>query len=330
MGKAIFPVVIRRARSSARSSTARRSTWSIEGRRRGLHGSSTASAPRSGSRRQLNWDASRPPFPGFLYFDQEDAGIYFGRDPEVEAGDRDLDAAATSGGTPAGVDRRFVGERQIITRPRGGAAPTGEGPVTVGGRPAVPPGPTPSGELARALAVAFPDGPGRPDWKALRDRLKAAAPSGPATPVLAEVASDLTMALGRREASVLLVLDQAEELIQGAGPARDVRPSWPAAARPVVRGSGASALLTLRSRLPGQLPELPRPPRRAVRRPTVRGHARGEILPGDRGTRVPGRTRTRAGPCAFDDGRRERRRRACRSSRSPSARCTSGVVIGRD
>jgi hypothetical protein len=31
------------------------------------------------------WDSSRSPYPGLLCFDQEDAAIYFGRDPEIRA-----------------------------------------------------------------------------------------------------------------------------------------------------------------------------------------------------------------------------------------------------
>ena len=86
------------------------------------------------------------------------------------------------------------------------------------------PGAEPISELARSLFSAFPDGSGRPDWKAIRARLKVesrgAGPghgrADPATSVLTEYADDLTMLLGRREASVLLVVDQTEELLQRA------------------------------------------------------------------------------------------------------------------
>jgi hypothetical protein len=71
-------------------------------------------------------------------------------------------------------------------------------------------------ELARSLSSAFPDGSGRPDWRIIRDRLRDEfRAANPAASVLTEYADDLTMRLGRREASVLLVVDQAEELLQG-------------------------------------------------------------------------------------------------------------------
>ncbi len=81
------------------------------------------------------------------------------------------------------------------------------------------PGAEPISKLARSLALAFPEGPARPDWKEIRDRLndesrEARSSESPATSALTDYADDLTMHRGCPEASVLLVVDQAEELLQ--------------------------------------------------------------------------------------------------------------------
>jgi hypothetical protein len=171
----------------------------------------------------FHWDPKRPPYPGLNYFDAQDAGIYFGREDEVrqviealtrmqrQGEPRLLVVIGSSGSGKSSLVRAGVLPRLAKDRSRW---------VLV---EPFRPGTEPVNELARALCSAFPEGPGRPDWKAIRDRLRdearAANPDdGPApiaTSALTEYADDLTMLLGRREASVLLVVDQAEELLQG-------------------------------------------------------------------------------------------------------------------
>ena len=46
----------------------------------------------------FNWDASRPPFPGLLAFQEEDAAVYFGRDDDIRRLIERLDARRAQGG----------------------------------------------------------------------------------------------------------------------------------------------------------------------------------------------------------------------------------------
>jgi WD40 repeat protein len=225
LGKAIFPVTISPCRIESilddRQAIDMAGLGADEGCRR-LFGALRAAGldPQD----SFDWDPKRPPFPGLSYFDAEDAGIYFGREDDVRLvietltrmqrqGEPRLLVLVGSSGSGksslvrAGVLPRLSKERSrwVIVAP-------------------FRPGLEPISELARSLSLAFPDGTSRPDWKAIRDRLREesciANPgdgSGAlATSVLNEYADDLTMLLGRREASVLLVVDQSEELLQSA------------------------------------------------------------------------------------------------------------------
>ena len=47
----------------------------------------------------FDWDASRPPYPGLLSFQEEDAALYFGRDDDIRRLIERLDARRAQGGT---------------------------------------------------------------------------------------------------------------------------------------------------------------------------------------------------------------------------------------
>jgi WD40 repeat protein len=196
----------------------------------------------------LAWDPRRPPYPGFNYFTEEDAGVFFGRDDEVR---QVLEGLAT-------MQRRGVPRLGLVL----GSSGSGKSSLIRAGVlprlrkdparwvivPAFRPGPEPIGELAKYLTGAFPAGPGRPDWEDLRDRLLAAAAADhPQSPdPLAKLATDLAVALDHREAVVLLTVDQAEEaLTDGSGwSSRFLRLIRRGAEAP---GSPLFVLLTLRS-----------------------------------------------------------------------------------
>ncbi|HEV3121427.1 MAG TPA: toll/interleukin-1 receptor domain-containing protein [Isosphaeraceae bacterium] len=174
-------------------------------------------------RDSFQWDATRPPFPGLNYFDTDDAGIYFGRDDAV----RQLIEALTRirrQGEPRLlllVGSSGSGKSSLV---RAGVLPRlgkdrSHWVVVAPFRPRT----EPIAELARSLAPAFPESAHRPDWKSIREHLRdesreagqgEVSAACPRNSVLTDYADDLTMLLDRREASVLLVVDQAEELLQ--------------------------------------------------------------------------------------------------------------------
>jgi WD40 repeat protein/tetratricopeptide (TPR) repeat protein len=196
----------------------------------------------------LDWDPRRPPYPGLNYFTEDDAGVFFGRDDEVR---QVLEALET-------MQRRRMPRLSLLL----GASGSGKSSLMRAGVlprlkkdparwvivPPFRPGPEPIGELAKSLTRAFPAVSGRPDWKDVRDRLRAAAKADqpPSPDLLTELADDLTQAFYRREAAILLTIDQAEEaLTEGEGPSTDfLRLVRRAAESP---GSNLFALLTLRS-----------------------------------------------------------------------------------
>jgi len=157
----------------------------------------------------FDWDESRPPYPGLNRFDERDAAVYFGREPEIDQvidllgrlrrNDRKkmavvLGASGTgkSSLARAGVIPRLKRDEQkwlvVPTfRPRDGSVDT----------------------LAGALAEAFTANQHQIEWREIRSALSNA--DG-----LIETVRHLTMVAGRREATVLLVVDQLEEALQSA------------------------------------------------------------------------------------------------------------------
>ncbi len=164
----------------------------------------------------FDWDGSRPPYPGLLCFQEKDAAIFFGRDQEVGRG---LDLLQQM--------RRFGGAGLLLVL--GGSGSGKSSLVRAGMIPRLRrdldnwlvvdpfrPGEEPWQSLAGALAAAF-ERAGEPrGWKEIRDRLEAGP--GPeaaedAAEPLVELVGELRRAAGQREATVLLVVDQFEELL---------------------------------------------------------------------------------------------------------------------
>ena len=163
----------------------------------------------------FTWDPTRtPPFPGFRSFEAQDAGIYFGRDAEVHevieklrALDRPGEARLLVVVGSSGSGKSSLVRAGVIPRLKKAYAWLVVPPFRPSGAA------TPLDSLRLALAEAFDDAkadPGhRPAW------LAPDATSADLPPL--EVAGDqLRQAAGRREAAVLFVIDQAEELLQTA------------------------------------------------------------------------------------------------------------------
>ena len=156
------------------------------------------------------WDPGRPPFPGLEPFASEDAAVFFGRDAEVDRLVDLLQPTLQRGGG------RFV----AIVGPSG----SGKSSLLFAGLlprlqrlerrwlvvPALVPGSRPTENLAHSLATAF-DARGAAHSPAeIRDRLHRGGSE------LVELAAELSR-LQRGTSDVLVVIDQAEELITRSG-----------------------------------------------------------------------------------------------------------------
>jgi len=161
----------------------------------------------------FDWDGTRPPYPGLLNFEEEDAGIFFGREKEIHEG---LDTLEQQ--------RRFGGARFMLLL---GASGSGKSSLLRAGivprlrrnpdqwivvRPFRPLG-RPFENLAYVIADSFQEAGRSRDWKSLSDTMGAAR----AGAALAELANELRLDMKRPNATVLLVIDQLEELFALTG-----------------------------------------------------------------------------------------------------------------
>ncbi|MFN7677995.1 MAG: toll/interleukin-1 receptor domain-containing protein, partial [Cyanobacteriota bacterium] len=196
-----------------------------------------------GDRGGFAWDASRPPYPGLLSFDQADAAIFFGRDAEI----RELIEVLRA--------LRIHGTGQLVTLL--GASGSGKSSLLRAGvlpRLArsgghwiiLPPFRTqndPIEALARAISLTLDEGG---DWHRLHQRLRDAEPGGHLSAVLKELAVELRMAHQAPEAQILISVDQAEELFTIAA-ARETRQFFTILSAAVGPGTSAQVVMTLRS-----------------------------------------------------------------------------------
>lgn len=156
-----------------------------------------------------DWDGRRPPYPGLLAFEREDAAVYFGREGAIRAA---LETLARL--------RRLGGPRLLLVL---GASGSGKSSLARAGivprlahdptRWVVVPPFRPQARPLESLAVALAQLPGAPDWRALRAAF--------ATDDGARDALGDRRAAAGPEAALLLVADQFEEtLVDGAEAAR--------------------------------------------------------------------------------------------------------------
>ena len=157
------------------------------------------------------WDASRPPYPGLLSFQEEDAALYFGRDDGIRRLIERLNARRAQGGTKliALLGASGSGKSSLL---RAGVIPrlkrAGRNWVVL---PPMRPQARPVDELARSLAVACG---GDADWRKLREELN----GDNLALMLSDIANDLRMKAAANEAQILVPIDQAEELFGAADP----------------------------------------------------------------------------------------------------------------
>jgi hypothetical protein len=153
------------------------------------------------------WDPRRSPFPGLAAFGERDAAAFFGREQETRELLERLErpVADLSARLIAVIGASGSGKSSLV---RAGVMPRlrrmHERWVVV---PSFAPAEAPEELLSRRLASALTAAGAPRDWKEVR---RALAGGGPA---LTELARDLTDAADAHDARVLLVVDQAEELL---------------------------------------------------------------------------------------------------------------------
>ena len=191
----------------------------------------------------FDWDGSRPPYPGLPAFEEADAAVFFGRENEIRDA---LDAL--------GRQRRFGGSKFMLLL---GASGSGKSSLLRAGilprlrrnrsqwiivRPFRALG-RPFESLAYALAASFEEAGEQRDWRELH-KLMAAAPPGDA---LAQFGRELSFSMHQPEATVLICVDQLEELFTLS--ASDEADRFLAMLRRAAESAGSQMLIvaTLRS-----------------------------------------------------------------------------------
>jgi WD40 repeat protein len=163
----------------------------------------------------FDWDPKRPPYPGLMSFQEQDAAIFFGRGEEILKTLETLEALRRQGGEAArfvlllgasGSGKSSLARAGVI--PRLNKQPAAWLPISP-----FRPQEDPLEELAVALSAAFNKYGASRTWDELRSGLHTAARQDPVDGrVLPSLVRDLTIAAKRPEATVLLTIDQTEEL----------------------------------------------------------------------------------------------------------------------
>jgi hypothetical protein len=174
----------------------------------------------------FDWDPKRPPYPGLLAFEEADAALFFGRGEEILKTLETVDAQRRQGPEAArftlvlgasGSGKSSLMRAGLI--PRLKKRPADWLPV-----PPFRPQLDPLDELAIVLATAF-EAHNRPrDWTVIRAELYAAAErSAENGTVLLDIVRDLAIAAQQPDATVLLTIEQAEELFGYTPPEGAIR-----------------------------------------------------------------------------------------------------------
>jgi hypothetical protein len=169
----------------------------------------------------FNWDPKRPPYPGLLAFQEPAAAIFFGRGEELLKTLETLNALRRQGREAArftlllgasGSGKSSLARAGLIPRLK-------KKPAEWLPAPPFRPQQEPLDELAVALAAAF-EANGRPrDWSVIRTKLYTAAAQNPVDGIaLLNLARDLAIAARQPETTLLLTIDQAEELFGDSPP----------------------------------------------------------------------------------------------------------------
>jgi WD40 repeat protein len=214
LGKALFPLKVADCQIQALLQTVQvvdLTAQREEGLDRLSRGLKAAGLDPAGS---FDWDASRPPYPGLLAFEEPDAAVFFGRDNEIRDGLDSLGRQRRFGGAPfvlllgaSGSGKSSLLRAGIIPRLRRNP----EQWVIV---PPFRPLGRPFESLAYALAAAFRSAGEQREWKDLLGLMDGER----AGDALTRLAQELRFGMHRPEAAVLLCIDQLEELFTLSAP----------------------------------------------------------------------------------------------------------------
>jgi formylglycine-generating enzyme required for sulfatase activity len=158
------------------------------------------------------WNPTRPPYPGLRAFHEADAAVYFGREAEIEGFinllTRIYRFASTSLAVvlgPSGCGKSSLIRAGVIPRLR---RDPGTWLIIDPFRPLR----RPFEELARALTNSFARIGAAREWQDVAEKLRTPLSTEVGTPLLSEI-DDFRVAADQREAVVILVIDQLEELL---------------------------------------------------------------------------------------------------------------------
>jgi len=157
----------------------------------------------------LGWDPTRPPYPGLAALQEEDGAVYFGREQEIRQVIERLNARRSlgSGGLLVILGASGAGKSSLL---RAGVLPRLR---SSGKRWVVPPPFRPERRPLDALALSLDQAlGGTMGWQSLSASLRQALRDGRQQALLQQLASDLRARHGANEATILLAIDQAEEL----------------------------------------------------------------------------------------------------------------------
>ncbi|MBM5817209.1 MAG: TIR domain-containing protein [Cyanobacteria bacterium K_Offshore_surface_m2_239] len=157
----------------------------------------------------MPWDGRRPPYPGLAALEQDDAGMYFGREPEIRQVVERLTARRSLGGSAflvvlgaSGAGKSSLLRAGVVPRLRHS-----------GHQWVVPPPLRPRRQPLDSLALVLSEALGhRQGWSDLSDQMREALRLGTQHAWLTRLANDLREAASANEASILLAIDQGEEL----------------------------------------------------------------------------------------------------------------------
>lgn len=209
-----------------------------------------------------SWDPKRSPFPGLTSFEERDAAIFFGRENLIWEGLDRMRAMRVHRGASmllilgnSGSGKSSLLRAGLLPRLRKNQV---DWCVLSAFRPA----PDPVSGLAHSLSEAFTgshSGDARPEYSPAGLRQTLAAAMNPVS-TLSDLLTDLRRSLDREEATVVVPIDQLEELLISDAPLDASNVAFLRILRGLLQGAAGPAVLlvaTLRSDLLGLLQARP-------------------------------------------------------------------------